>query len=323
MGNPELEAKLEAYIGIETGPPEFGGDLVNEAMIHHWCDAMGDRNPIYSDPAAARQSRHGGIVAPPAMLQAWVLPGARVASPATAPQDKQRELHRIFDSYGYTGVVATNCDQEYTRYLRPGDKITGRSVIDTISDEKATGLGIGYFIETSTTFSDERGAEVGKMVFRVLKFRPGQPKAAQPAADPAAGAAAPKPGRIRAPRAHDNGWWWDAIDRGEILIQKCSACGALRHPPRPRCFRCQSDRWEGTPSRGVGTINSYVVMHHPPIPGYDFPLPVGLIDLEEGVRIVSNLVGFGPGEIRIGAAVEAHVEEVEQGLKLPVFRPAK
>jgi acyl dehydratase len=193
MGNPELEAKVAPYIGIETGPPERGGDAVNTAMIHHWCDAMGDRNSIYSDATAAQRSRHRGIVAPPTMLQAWVMAGYAMASPETVPIDKQRELHQIFDAYGYTGVVATNCDQVYRRYVRPGDEITGFTTIDTVSGEKTTGLGTGHFIETKTLFRDQRGEEVGSMVFRVLKFAPRETPKAAANASGAAPAAATRP----------------------------------------------------------------------------------------------------------------------------------
>jgi acyl dehydratase len=218
MGNPELEAKLKPYIGIETGPPEQGGDAVNTAMIHHWCEAMGDRNPIYSDAAAAQRSRHGGIVAPPTMLQAWVLPGYAMASPETVPIDKQRELHQIFDAYGYTGVVATNCDQSYRRYVRPGDEITGRTTIDTISGEKTTGLGTGFFIETKTIFSDQRGAEIGSMVFRVLKFIPRErPSAAAVSAPAAAAPAKPAASALARTQAARVSPKFDSVKVGDAL----------------------------------------------------------------------------------------------------------
>ena len=72
----------------------------------------------------------------------------------------------------------------------------------------------------------------------------------------------------------------------------------------------------------MGTLYSYVVMHHPPIPGYDYPLTVGLIDLDEGTRIVSNLEECEPDEIQIDMRFEASIEEVDDEMKLPIFRPA-
>ena len=77
----ELEAKLKQYVGVATGPARIAPEAVNEAMIRHWCEAMGDRNPVYTDPAAAKDSVHGGIVAPPTMMQAWLLRGFAMAEP--------------------------------------------------------------------------------------------------------------------------------------------------------------------------------------------------------------------------------------------------
>jgi uncharacterized OB-fold protein/acyl dehydratase len=317
-GKAELEKALAAYRGIVQGPVEIAPDAVNEAMIRHWCEAMGDRNPAYLDAEAAKRSVHGGIVAPPVMLQAWILGGLEMADTTAGPRNKQQELHKLLSEHGYTGVVATNTDQEYTRYLRPGDRVKATTTIAAISEAKATGLGTGYFIETHTTFSDQKNAPVGSITFRVLKFKPAQQ--AQPAAS--AGGAPAKPRRLRAPRAHDNGWWWEGVDRGELLIQKCSECGRLRHPPRPMCGHCQSTAWTSIASKGRGVVYSYVVMRHPPIPGYDYPLPVALIDLEEGTRILSNVVGCRPEDVHIGMKVKLSIENVDEELKLPLFRPA-
>jgi len=316
----EFEKQIRAFVGRETGPPEVGPDLVNEAMIRHWCEVMGDANPAYTDPDAAKRSLHRGIVAPPTMLQTWILDGYPMAQPSAGPKDGQQELHALFDAQGYTGVVATNCDQGYDRYLAPGDQVTATTVIETVSEEKATALGIGYFIETRTTFSDQNGERVGWMVFRVLKFKPAQ----QPAAQPAAASAAPAaPVRLRPPRSHDNGWWWEKIDAGELHIQRCGDCGTLRHPPRPMCGKCQSLEWDSVVASGRGEVHSYVIMHHPPIPGYGFPIAVGLIDLEECTRIVSNVVGCELSEVHIGMKVELSIEKVDDELTLPLFKPAK
>ncbi len=317
MAKEELEKRLRAYVGIEKGPRQIARDAVNEPMIRHWCDAMGDANPVYLEPEVAKRSAHGSIVAPPTMLQAWILPGIEVARPSEGPLDNEQELHKLLSDHGYTSVVATDCEQEYHRYLAPGDRISATTVIESISQEKATALGIGYFIDTRATFRDQRDEEVGWMTFRVLKFKPaGPPRTVQPDGAPT------KPTRLRPPKSHDNAWWWEGIDRGELLIQKCSGCGELRHPPRPMCGRCQSTEWETVVSNGRGTVYSYVVMHHPPIPGYDFPLAVAVIDLEEGTRIVSNVVGCAPDEVHVGMPVRASVEAVDDELKLPLFRPA-
>jgi uncharacterized OB-fold protein/acyl dehydratase len=320
MDRQELEARLRSYVGRPTGPPAVGPDPVNEPMIRHWCEAMGDRNPVYTDPTAARSSVHGGLVAPPTMLQAWILRGIAMAQPMDPSRDAQLSLHQLLTDAGYPSVVATNCEQGYTRYLRPGDQVMAETVIESVSDQKATGLGVGYFVDTRTTFRDATGAELGWMTFRVLKFKPNQPAAS---AGSEAGSAPPKPRRLRPPKGHDNAWWWEAVDRGELRIQRCASCGTLRHPPRPMCGACQSLDWGSVVSKGAGTVHSYVVLHHPPIPGYDFPLPVALIDLDEGTRIVANVVGCAPGEVHIGMRVQARIEAADEELQLPFFHPVR
>jgi 3-oxo-4,17-pregnadiene-20-carboxyl-CoA hydratase alpha subunit len=316
----ELEQKLKAYVGVETGPPAPAPEPVNESMIRHWCEAMGDHNPAYLDPEAARATVHDGIVAPPTMLQGWTLLGIEMADPAKMRKNKQTELHDLLSSYGYTSVVATNCDQTYARYLRPGDRLTATTIIESISEEKATALGIGYFINTRDVYRDQRGEEVGSMLFRVLKFKPAQQPQTAPAGN--GSTAPPKPTRLRAPRGHDNAWWWDAIERGELPIQRCRACGVLRHPPRPMCGACQSTEWDSVPAKGGGTVYSYTVLHHPKFPGYDYPLVCAVVELDEGTRIVSNVVGCDPAEVRIGMAVQLSLDAVDDTMRLPLFRPA-
>jgi uncharacterized OB-fold protein/acyl dehydratase len=315
----EFEAKIQTYVGLPEGPPTTGSDLVNEPMIRHWCDAMGDSNPVYVNADTAAQSVHGGIVAPPAMLQAWILPGYEMANRGDRdPENMQLELHSIFDAEGYTGVVATNTEQEYTRYLRPGDEVTAETMIESISEQKSTGLGVGYFVVTRSTFTNQEGEALGWMTFRVLKFRPSQPaQATSDAADAPA-----QPSRIKSPRGFDNGWWWEAIDNGQLRIQTCNDCGALRHPPRPACAECQSFSWGSVESTGKGIIHSYTVIHHPPVPGYDIPIPVGLVELEEGTRVIANIAGCAHDDIHIGMKVECRVEDADETTKLPFFYPA-
>jgi len=315
----EFEKKLEAYVGVELGVPEVARDEVTAAKIRQWCDAMGDECAVYLDPEAAAASAHGGLKAPPTMMQAWILPGLPMATGEADPRDKQKELHRLFDAHGYTGVVATNTEQEYTRYLEPGDRVEARTVIETISEQKATGLGIGYFINTRTTFVDQKGEEVGWMTFRVLKFEVGDPPAAAASDSPAAPS---KPQRLKPAMGHDNKWWWDCLDKGELAIQKCSDCGVLRHPPRPMCGECRSTSWEPSFACGEGTVYSFVVIRHPEVPGYTYPLIIAVIDLAEGTRYVGNLVDIEPEEVEVGMKVEASIELVDDEMKLPVFRRA-
>ncbi|HIF96597.1 MAG TPA: hypothetical protein EYQ54_06155 [Myxococcales bacterium] len=312
-----FEKRLKAYVGLDIGLEDRGRDSVNAAMVRHWCEAMGDTCGAYTDSDRAAGSVHGELVAPPTMLQAWILGGVGMASGESDPRDKQKELHRLFDAHGFTGVVATNTEQEYIRYLKMGDEIRARTVIESISEQKATGLGIGYFINTRTTFVDQHDEEVGWLTFRVLKFELAETSVS---ADTEAAAAPSRPQRLKPALAHDNQWWWECADKGELAIQRCSDCQALRHPPRPMCGECQSSDWDFIFSTGQGTIHSFVVIRYPEVPGYTYPLVVAVVDLAEGTRFVGNVVDVEPGDVKIGMAVQASIELVDDEMKLPIFR---
>lgn len=128
--------QLKAYEGRPTGTAGVGKDLVNEPMIRHWCEAVGDANPAYRGPDA---------IAPPAMLQAWTMGGL---SGHTDRSGAYGELSALLDDAGYTSIVATDCEQEYLRPLRPGDRITFDAVIESVSERKTTKLGTGHFLTT-------------------------------------------------------------------------------------------------------------------------------------------------------------------------------
>ena len=100
-----FEAKIREYVGAKEGSPMVGEDLVNEPMIRHWCEVLGDENPACLDPDFAKDSVHGGIVAPPTMLQAWVMVGYPMHDPALAKPNKQNELHALFDEHGYRDLL--------------------------------------------------------------------------------------------------------------------------------------------------------------------------------------------------------------------------
>ena len=308
----DFVATLKAYEGRQIGPPVAGADPVNRPMIRHWCDAMGDTNPVYTDDEAAASSVHGGIIAPPTMLQTWSMWGYR-PRPQTGGS-LQDELLRLLDGQGFTSVVATNCEQEYVRALRPGDEITISSTIDSVSEEKTTGLGVGHFVTTKQTYRDASGDLVATMLFRILKFRPGTGRST-----PAPAAA--RPPRPRPATTQDNAWWFDALREHRLLIQKCGSCGTLRHPPRPMCDRCRSLEWTTVEASGRGTIYSYVVNHYPQVPAFDYPLVVALVELEEGTRLIANIVHLPPGDVRIGLPVDVEFVDHDPELTLPAFHP--
>ena len=106
-----------------------------------------------------------------------------------------------------------------------------------------------------------------------------------------------------------------------LLIQRCAGCGALRHPPRPMCPRCQSLEWDTVEATGRGTVYSFVIPHHPPLPWFPEPYVVALVDLEEGTRLVSNVVGIAPDAVTIGMPVQVRYEHFEGDVVLPLFEP--
>jgi uncharacterized protein len=306
-----LAEKLKAFEGQSSGITQVAHDEVNLAMIRHWCDAIGDDNPVYLDADAAAASVHGDIIAPPAMLQAWTMWGVRPRPPARGPQD---ELTRLLDDAGFTSVVATNCEQEYHRSVRLGDRLSSRSTIESVSDEKATGLGIGHFVTTRISYVDQHDAPVADMRFRILKFKPGTGRAA--AADTAS-----RPKRPRPAQSQDTSFFWEGARRHELLIQRCAGCAQLRHPPRPRCPECGSYEWDTVRSAGKGVVYSFVINHYPQVPAFEYPLPIGLIELDEGTRLIANIVGVAPEDVTVGMRVEVEWVDHDDELSLPAFRP--
>jgi uncharacterized OB-fold protein len=114
----------------------------------------------------------------------------------------------------------------------------------------------------------------------------------------------------------DQDFFWEAVDRGEFLAQKCLGCGVLRHPPSPRCAKCGSGEWEPQALSGRGTIHSWLYCRHPVNLDSEARLVV-LIDLEEGLRFISNLIDVE--NAKVGAPVTLEFGDVK-GQRLPLFR---
>jgi uncharacterized OB-fold protein/acyl dehydratase len=318
---PSAAALLErarALLGGPAGEFRTGRDPVNLPMVHHWCQALGDTNPAYLDEEYAASSPRGHLIAPPGMLQTWIMD-----APATEQGDRN-ELLRLLDDAGYTSVVAVNYEHDYLRELMHGERISVRSAAEDLSEEKSTALGPGVFTTVRHEYLTDDGEVVGIGRMRLLKFRP-PPVADNSPPDPAPAAdavEAPPTPRPTPAVGLDNSYFWDGVAAGELRIQQCGGCAVLRHPPQPLCDRCGSTDQGHVVASGRGTVYSFVVHHGPPLAGVSTPHTALLVDLEEGVRMVSELAdGADPARIRIGLPVRLEMKTLPGGQVRPAFRP--
>lgn len=166
-------AHLLSFVGATLIDNRPGVDEVNVPMIRHWVEAMNMPSAIHLDADAAAATGRATVVAPAAMTQAWVMRGyAATVDPAKAPVDGFADLIAALDACGYTSVVATDSDFTFERELIPGDRVSYTEIVDSISDEKTTGLGVGRFVTTTKTYRDAAGDVVASQVWRTLRFRP-------------------------------------------------------------------------------------------------------------------------------------------------------
>jgi len=119
----------------------------------------------------------------------------------------------------------------------------------------------------------------------------------------------------------DTKFFWEAADRGQFVGQKCGECGKYTFPPRPMCPRCRSTEWRALKLSGRGTVYSWVVPRHPVLPIFETDLVVALVELEEGIRIVSNVYDVPLAEMRNGLAVEVFFAPTAKGGAVAMFRP--
>ena len=333
-----LLAELRALVGTR-GPVQSARHPITVTAIADWCDAIGDTNPLYFDEEAAAKSRHGGIVAPPATLDIWDRPGLPAQArfrPADKPAagDPRSKALRLLEDAGFVGVVAVNSELEIVRYLRPGDLLQNTQILEDVSAEKQTALGTGHFVTTRQRYETVDGEHVGDLLFRILKFKPGTGVSAakdtgdkRPPPDPTP-SLRPRPGINR-----DNQALYDGYRAHELRLPRCNGCGRLFFPPSPRCSACGGFDIGYVVSSGRGSLYSHVTVHHPQVPGFRYPLVVGLVELEEGVRFVADLVGVTPAQATVGLPVElewldSHPAQVEGAtdsrgsISLPQFRSA-
>jgi uncharacterized OB-fold protein/acyl dehydratase len=311
----DIQKAAERVKAEGKSKPRVGRHPVNQPMVEHWLDAMGDRNPIYVDEAAAKAAGHPGIVAPPAMIQVWTMFGLSGTRPDDDPLGKIMEL---FDDAGYIGVVATNCEQTYNRYLRPGEVVSVAAELTDVVGPKETALGEGFFITQKITWQvgDE---DVAEMMWRIMKFKPSDQEALAPPSSVPDDLDADS--MMRPASSRDTKFFWDGVNAHELRIQK-RPDGSLQHPPVPALWQDHNE--EVAPSdylvaSGKGTVFSFVVHHAPKVPGRTLPFVIALVELDEGVRMLGELRNVDPATVEIGMPVRVTYIDFPEGDSGPAW----
>ena len=117
--------------------------------------------------------------------------------------------------------------------------------------------------------------------------------------------------------------YWQAAARGELLYQQCPACGHRQLYPRAACTSCGAEPgWARSSGRGV--VHTFTVIRQNPAPpwGDMVPYVVAIVELDEGVRLMTNVTDCAPDQVRIGMQVQVHFETPEPDTGIPLFRPA-
>ncbi len=295
----DIQKAAERVKAEGKSKPRVGRHAVNQPMIDHWADAIGDRNPIYVDEAAAKAAGHPGVVAPPAMIQVWTMMGLGGVRPDDDPLGKILEL---FDDAGYVGVVATNCEQTYHRYLRPGEEVSVAAELTDVVGPKRTALGEAFFITQRITWSvgDE---DVAEMMWRIMKFIPADKNVAEQPTSSVPDDLDPD-SAMRPASSKDTRFFWDGVNAHELRIQR-RADGTLQHPPVPALWLDKEQETDYVVASGKGTVFSFVVHHAPKVPGRTLPFVIALVELEEGVRMLGELRNTDPTGVEIGMPVRA------------------
>ncbi len=296
QSSAELDAALQALVGRQ-GPVQVAAHPVAGDEIRAWCEVMGEANARFL----------AGDAAPPATLNMWTMPDRLEGSGAGRDDAQpQHAAYGLLDAAGFTGVVATNSDQAYERLILAGDVLSAQTTLAGISAEKQTA-------------PDGSGARVGRLTFRIFKFRPGTGRRREEAPPPD-----DEPPRRPRPRWNqDQAWHWEGLRERELRIQRFTDSGRLVHPPANADPVTHGMDHDWVVASGRGTLYSWTAPEHPQVPGFDYPLVVGLVELEEGVRLVSNVVGLPSDQLEIGMPLELCWLDSHDDVTLHQFRPAQ
>ena len=118
--------------------------------------------------------------------------------------------------------------------------------------------------------------------------------------------------------------FWDGCKQGQLLLQRCDDCASVYYPPRPFCPSCSSRAVSAFAASGRGTLVSYVINYRPH-PAWDEPHSIAIVQLEEGPRMATNIVGCEqtPEALQLDMPVEVVFEAVSDDISLPLFQPVQ
>ena len=231
-------------------------------MIRNWLEALAVPGDLPVRPAGRRAGRPGHRSArdDPGLDDAG-LHGTR------AGDDPLAAMVALLDEAGYPSIVATNCDQSLPRPVKLGERLAVSARLVDVVGPKRTALGEGWFVTTRSTWTSD-GEPVAAMDFRVLKFRPSPPMTPQGRPTPPA-----SPGSIRPVTSPDTEFFWAGTAAGELRVQRCAAAGAApsARPDVPVLRHPELAAPGYVVAAGTGEVYSYVVHHHPPVPGQSCP----------------------------------------------------
>ena len=120
--------------------------------------------------------------------------------------------------------------------------------------------------------------------------------------------------------------YWDSVKSHAMQIQKCAACAKFVFYPRSVCPHCGSRDLHWTAVSGKGKVYGFAISYQKSMPGFgaEVPYTIATVELEEGVRLMTNLVGIAPdpAQIKVGMDVVVQYDDVTEAVTLPKFRPA-
>lgn len=118
--------------------------------------------------------------------------------------------------------------------------------------------------------------------------------------------------------------FWEGTRQGELRLQRCDACGHVYFPPRPFCAKCASRQVSVFRASGRATLLSYVINHRP-APGFTAPYSIAVVELEEGPRMMTNVVGCPqtPEALQLDMPLQVVFEQQTDAITLPLFKPAE